>query len=91
MDPDCCVFGAALLSACANGSPPASPLASTVGTPFYVALKIPICAATIAMGGLAAGVQGLAPGSEDFREEDIRQDVDNGFRQNCGPPYVLAP
>jgi len=87
------LLGATLLSACANanGDPPGSPLVSAVGAPFYIALKIPVCAATIAMGGLAAGVQGLAPDSEDFRGEDVREDVDSGVRQNCGPPYVLAP
>ena len=87
------LFGACLLSACAssNGGPPPGTVASAVGTPFYIAFKIPVCAATVVLGGAAAGAQGLAPTSDNYAAHDIRPAVDQGLRENCGPPYLLTP
>jgi len=75
---------------CANPAPP-DPQQSTIsalGTPFLIAFKIPVCAATVALAAPLAGATGLAP---TYDSHVIRAELDEGVRQNCGPPYVLAP
>lgn len=88
---------AALLGACS--SPPAPPaqsntaqpsasslVLSVLGTPFLIAAKIPICAATLAV---AAPVAGL---SETVESGAVaRRVLADGVTSNCGPPYVLTP
>lgn len=64
---------------------------STVGTPFYIAFKIPVCAATIAIAAPIAGVAGLAGPSGNAAAHDVRRDLDDGLTRNCGPPYLLVP
>lgn len=64
---------------------------SAVGTPFYIAFKIPVCAMTIAIAGPIAGMAGLAGPSENAASHDVRLDLDDGLMRNCGPPYVLVP
>jgi hypothetical protein len=61
---------------------------TTVGTPFFVALKAPFCIATVAIAAPLAGVSGFAPIE---RARQLRRDLDDGLTQNCGPPYVLTP
>ena len=84
---------AALLVLTAAGctSPPPDPqqtAVSALGTPFLIAFKIPVCAATVALAAPLAGATGLAP---TYDSHVIRAELDAGLRQNCGPPYVLAP
>ena len=78
---------ASLLAACTTPPPPGTPTpASAVGTPFYIAFKIPVCAATVVLGGPWAGVTGLV---DDEQAREMRDDINRGLVQNCGPPYVL--
>jgi hypothetical protein len=82
---------AASLAGCASG--PAAPdprqtFVSVVGTPFLIAFKIPVCAASVALAAPLGGATGLAPTAEAW---EIRRDLDRGLTQNCGPPYVLSP
>lgn len=81
------------LAGCAS-PPPAEPISpvSVVGTPFLVALKVPVCVATVAIAGPAAALQQLAAPNEDGLQPDIRLALDDGINANCGPPpYVVAP
>jgi class 3 adenylate cyclase len=64
---------------------------SAVGTPFLIAFKIPVCAATLVVAGPAAALQQLAAPNQDGLQPDIRAALDAGIDQNCGPPYVVAP
>jgi len=60
-----------------------------LGTPFYIAFKIPICALTLALAGPAAGASEL---SGDFADgEYLRHDLEDGITDNCGPPYAITP
>jgi hypothetical protein len=61
---------------------------SVVGTPALVALKVPLCAATIAIAAPASAIAGLSP-TIDGREE--QQYLAWGVDRNCGPPWVVAP
>ena len=61
---------------------------NTLGTPFLIAFKIPVCAVTVALSAPLAGAAGLSPSPSAWA---IRADLDDSVRQNCGPPYVLAP
>jgi len=75
---------------CAS-SPPPTPQQSTIGalgTPFYLVLKIPVCAVTVALSAPLAGAAGLSSTPQSWL---IRADLDESLRQNCGPPYVLTP
>jgi hypothetical protein len=71
---------------------------SVIGTPILLGLKAGACAATVV---IAAPVSALAtltrPTTElgatntdfDFNVQ-IRDELDDGVVQNCGPPYVVA-
>jgi hypothetical protein len=86
----CALF---LLGGCAS-PPPGTQIsyASAVGTPFYIALKLPVCAATLIVAAPAGALQGLAaPGQWDSLQPDIRPVLDKGIVDNCGPPYILPP
>ena len=72
-----------------NGEPVS--VASAVGTPFLIALKVPVCVATVAISGPAAALQQLAAPNEDGLQPDIRPALDAGIDDNCGPPYVVTP
>lgn len=77
-------------------APPTTPVGngdfvSAIGTPFYIAFKIPLCAATIALAGPVAGAAGLAGAPENAAAQGVRSNLDDGLMRNCGPPYVLAP
>jgi hypothetical protein len=60
---------------------------SIVGTPFAIALKAVVCAASLAIAAPAAGVLtlGVDPSGEGL------QALGDGIAQNCGPPYVVSP
>lgn len=78
------------LTACA-GAPSApgdgTATANAIGTPFLIAFKLPVCAATVVLAAPLAGVTGLTPTVEAYQ---IRRDLDQGVAQNCGPPYALG-
>ena len=80
------VLLACVVAGCAATPPGQSGAAAAVGTPFLIAFKIPVCAATIVLAAPLAGATGLAPTEQAQR---IRYDLDEGLVQNCGPPYVL--
>ena len=68
---------------------------SVIGTPFYIAGKIPVCvvAATIAaplaaLSQLAGDYRYQGEGYERIRLND---DLAEGLAFDCGPPYVLMP
>jgi hypothetical protein len=86
----CALF---LLGGCAS-PPPGIQIsyASAVGTPFYIALKVPVCAATLVMAAPLGALQGLAaPSQQGSLQPDLRPSLDAGIVDNCGPPYVLPP
>jgi hypothetical protein len=61
---------------------------AVVGTPFLIALKIPVCVVSVAVAApLAAGAAFGGPGSA----QAARSVLGEGIEQNCGPPYVLSP
>lgn len=79
-----------LLAGCA-GPPPPDPnetFVSALATPGFVILKVPVCVGTMVLAVPTAAVTGLVPTAE---ARDIRRDLDDGLRFNCGPPYVLQP
>jgi hypothetical protein len=80
------------LSGCAAPPPDqqVSPV-SAVGTPFLIALKVPVCVATVVVAGPAAALQQLAAPNQDGLQPDIRPALDAGIDENCGPPYVVTP
>jgi len=63
---------------------------SVVGTPFLIALKAPICVATLTLGGPAAAAQQLAAPNEDDPDSDIRPAINAAIAENCGPPYAVT-
>lgn len=88
---------AAMLGACSSPpSPPADanapqPSASSVvlsvlGTPFLIAAKIPVCAATLFIAAPAAGISETVESGAKARRV-----LADGVQSNCGPPYVLTP
>ena len=86
-------IAAALVLAAAGCASPAPPdpqqsAIGAVGTPFLIAFKIPTCVLTVALAAPLAGATGLAPSPQSWA---IRADLDASVRQNCGPPYALAP
>jgi hypothetical protein len=61
---------------------------SVAGTPFLLAFKIPVCAATVALAAPLAGA--FALGGEASARAGQRA-LGEGIATNCGPPYVLSP
>ena len=85
------IAAAFVLAAAGCASPPPDPQQSAIGaigTPFFIAFKIPTCGVTLALAAPLAGAAGLAPSPQTAA---INADLDQSVRQNCGPPYVLAP
>jgi hypothetical protein len=63
---------------------------SNLGTPFLIAFKAPLCVVTLALAGpSAAGLE--LTGYERTTDLDLRRELDQGVRQNCGVPYVVTP
>lgn len=87
------VLATLAVSACSSSSDPSSreDVADSVGTPFYIAFKIPVCVATVAIAAPLAGLAGLSDPPEYAAGNDPRPTLDYGIRRNCGPPYVLTP
>lgn len=71
---------------------------SIVGTPILIALKVPVCIATIAVAApvsalteLARPASPLAAVNPDYDYNVlIRDNLDDGVRQNCGPPFAVT-
>ena len=61
---------------------------SLVGTPFLLAFKIPVCAATVAIAGPLAAAFALTDGSNARNAQRV---LGEGIASNCGPPYVFTP
>jgi len=59
-----------------------------LGTPFLIALKIPVCVVSIAVAAPLAGASAF--GGEGSARA-TRRVLGEGIEQNCGPPYVLTP
>ncbi len=89
------IFLALSLGACAapptnaNGPQPdpgGAAVLSVLGTPFLLALKLPICTATLLVAAPAAGASELDP-----QGGMARRVLADGVAQNCGPPYAVTP
>jgi hypothetical protein len=61
---------------------------SVIGTPFFIAFKIPACIVSAAIAAPLAGVAQLAGTAQGA---SIEGDLGDGLESNCGPPYVLTP
>jgi hypothetical protein len=78
------------LTDCA-GTPPPSPgetALSVIGTPFLLALKIPVC---IVSAAIAAPLAGAAELANTYQAASLEEALGDGLESNCGPPYVVAP
>jgi hypothetical protein len=94
------MLGLALLAGCTRASPeePVAPVVTgAIGTPFLIALKAPVCAVTLAVAGPITALAELAsppriaPGDYDGAlNTAIRDEVVDGVRTNCGPPYIAG-
>ena len=74
----------------ANARPGASPAGwavAIVGTPFALAFKTAICAASLAIAAPIAGILVLDP--DPYSEGHAI--LGEGIANNCGPPYVISP
>jgi hypothetical protein len=67
---------------------PGNQTVASVGTPFLLALKIPVCIASVAVAGPVAAVSALTPDDEG---REIRSMLGAGVERNCGPPYTVSP
>ncbi len=90
-----CASGPSNYTAGPAPAPPPSPAAragetviSLVGTPFLLAFKIAVCAATVAIAGPLAAAFALTDG---FYARDGQRVLGEGIAGNCGPPYVFSP
>jgi hypothetical protein len=71
---------------------------SVFGTPILLGLKAGACAATIAVAAPVSALTTLTRPTSELGAVDpdfdynvqIRDEVDDGIIQNCGPPYVVA-
>jgi hypothetical protein len=61
---------------------------AVLGTPFLIALKIPVCVVSVAVAAPLAGASAF--GGEGSARA-TRRVLGEGIEQNCGPPYVLSP
>jgi len=71
-----------------RGVPPQSSasmdLLSVLGTPFLIAFKIPVCAATLIVAAPTAGMSEAVTNGEEARRV-----LADGVSSNCGPPYAV--
>jgi hypothetical protein len=66
------------------------PFLAIIGTPIYIAFKVPVCAVSAAVSLPLAGMSELN-GSGDAGGREMRRSLSTGLAQSCGPPYVLTP
>jgi hypothetical protein len=77
-------------SASASAKPGASPAGwavAIVGTPFALAFKTAVCAASLVIAAPIAGILVLDPDPYSEGHEILG----DGIANNCGPPYVISP
>ena len=94
------MLGLALLAGCTGAAPeePVAPVViGAIATPFLIAFKAPVCAATLVVAGPITALAELAsppkiaPGDYDGELNTwIRDEVVVGVRDNCGPPYIAG-
>ena len=73
-----------------SAKPAASPAGwavSIIGTPFALAFKTAVCAASLVLAAPIAGVLVLDP--DPYSEGHAI--LGEGIANNCGPPYVVSP
>jgi len=63
---------------------------SIVGTPFLIIFKIPVCLVTAVVAAPLAGLSEL-PSTANTEGLDMRNQLENGLAQNCGPPWTISP
>jgi hypothetical protein len=66
---------------------PAGWAVSIVGTPFALAFKTAVCAASLVIAAPIAGLLVLDPDPYSEGHEILGE----GIASNCGPPYVVSP
>ena len=71
--------------------PGPQPLVAAIGTPFLIAFRIPVCAATLLITGPIAAGSEMVPGQDDINRIVARQYLNDNLSANCGPPYVVGP
>ena len=69
------------------GPTPAGWAVSIVGTPFALAFKTAVCAASLVIAAPIAGLLVLDPDPYSEGHEILG----DGIANNCGPPYVVSP
>ena len=94
------MLGLALLAGCSHASsdePVAPAVTGAIGTPFLIAMKIPVCAATLVVAGPITALSELAApppvAPDDYHglfNASIRDEVVEGVHNNCGPPYIAG-
>lgn len=83
----CLLTGCASASNGSNAPDEDNTFVSVVGTPFYLAFKIPICVVSAAFAAPVAGASGFM---DTRNAHELRRDLGEGLTQNCGPPYALT-
>jgi hypothetical protein len=94
------VLGLAVVAGCTRASPDESTapvVTGAISTPFLIALKVPACAITLAVAGPITALSELAAPSpvavgdyDGAFNAELRGEVVDGVRQNCGPPYIAG-
>jgi hypothetical protein len=69
------------------GPSPAGWAVSIIGTPFALAFKTAVCAASVVIAAPIAGLLVLDPDPYSEGHEILGA----GLANNCGPPYVISP
>lgn len=94
----CAALAAVLLSACAAApgqgagtAGPGSNAIAVIGTPFLIALKLPVCIATVVVAGPAGAAAEFASPGDPVGTGALKQALGDGIVENCGPPYVVTP
>lgn len=80
-------YGSAYDRAAATSEPSAADtVLNVVATPLYLVFKAAVCVTTIVIAAPAVAVLAVTdPKGQGWQ----RQDLNEGFAANCGPPYVL--
>jgi hypothetical protein len=89
---------ALMLAGCAGPGPGEFGPVTVFGTPFLIAFKIPFCVATVGVAGPVSALTELTRPSSPLAAVNplydnnvaIRQYVDDGIKENCGPPYIVT-
>lgn len=87
------------LCACANnpsGSAGSDPNSGTtalrvIETPFFLALKVPVCLGSVPLLVPAAAASAAVPFHNGSQEKSGWAYYKNGVKEACGPPYTARP